>query len=241
LWLVDLEKCAKPLDALERAVPRLSADDMDRAGVIDDIRERRHRLAAYTALRVLLERVAGTSVRGERFVRTAGGKPRLPSGSPEFSLSHIDGLALIGISSGLPIGVDLERLRTVHMAPRRISEIIAIGSGLSDRALPAGGLDRTFIQAWSRLEAFCKARGRGLAQTLTDVGVRSKSTPLLSPGEVESRARELAKTAHIAVADLYLHPGVHGAVGTARGVSFERVRPFPTDRAGIDRLASGEI
>ena len=54
LWLVDLEKSAKALDAIERAVPRLTADDLERADAIADRRARRDRLAAYTALRILL-------------------------------------------------------------------------------------------------------------------------------------------------------------------------------------------
>ena len=102
LWLVDLEKCATPLETIERAVPRLTADDLERANTITGRRERRDRLAAYTALRILLERMAGPSVRGRPFVRAAGGKPRLDVGKAEFSLSHIDGLALIGISSNAP-------------------------------------------------------------------------------------------------------------------------------------------
>src|SRR5581483_9645150 len=80
LWLVDLEAAAPALEALEHDVPRLSADDRDRAGRLSDPREKRYRLAAYAALRVVLERVGGPGVRGQRFLRPAGGKPRLRDG-----------------------------------------------------------------------------------------------------------------------------------------------------------------
>ena len=195
LWLVDLEKCAKPLEKIERVVPRLTADDLERADAISDPRERRHRLAAYTALRMLLERLAGSGVRGRPFVRTSGGKPRLDVGKAEFSLSHIDGLALIGVSSTHPLGVDLERVRPIKMAARRLAEISAIGAGLCDKPLPALGTERAFLQAWARLEAFTKARGRGLAQTLTDVGMRGRGQRRLSPADLEARARRLAHDA----------------------------------------------
>ena len=113
LWLVDLEAAAPALEALERDLPRLSGDDRARALRPNDARERRHRLVAYMGLRVVLERVAGAEVRGQRFVRGAGGKPRLGAGRTGFSLSHTEGLALIGVVRAGAIGVDLEMTRTL--------------------------------------------------------------------------------------------------------------------------------
>lgn len=237
LWLVDLEKCAEPLAWLERAVPRLAADDHDRAGAIADLRERRHRLAAHSALRILLERIAGPAVRGRALVRPPGGKPWLEAGGAEFSLSHIDGLALIGVSSARPLGVDLERVRPVRLAARRLAEISAVGSGLSDKPLPLGA-ERAFLQAWARLEAFTKARGRGLAQTLADVGVRGMGHRALSPPEIEGRARQIAHTDGIDVHDLELSPALHGAVGAPHGTRPPRPRPFPVDASMIEQLVA---
>jgi len=236
IWLVDLEKSVEALEMLERDGRRLAADEYDRANAIKDPRERRHRLATYTALRVILERIAGPGVRGLPFVRRPGGKPRLDLGGAEFSLSHIDGLALIGVSSALPLGVDLERMRPVKMAARRLVEISAIGAGLSDKPLPALGTERTFLQAWARLEAFAKARGRGLAQTLADVGVRGRERRLLSPADLEVRARRVAHDAGITVHDVKLSPTLHGAVGAPHGVRPMRARTFPTDHPGIVQI-----
>lgn len=236
LWLVDLEKCAEPLAWLERAVPRLTADDHDRAAAIADLRERRHRLAAHSALRILLERIAGPAVRGRVLVRPPGGKPWLEAGGAEFSLSHSDGLALIGVSSALPLGVDLERARPVRLAARRLAEISAVGAGLSDKPLPPLGAERAFLQAWARLEAFAKARGRGLAQTLADVGVRGMGHRALSPPEIEGRTRQIARTERIGVYDVELSPALHGAVGAPHGTRPPRPRPFPADASMIEQL-----
>jgi 4'-phosphopantetheinyl transferase len=235
LWLVDLEKSATPLETIERAVPRLTADDLERANTITGRRERRDRLAAYTALRILLERMAGPSVRGRPFVRAAGGKPRLDVGKTEFSLSHIDGLALIGISSTLPLGVDLERVRPIKMAARRLAEISAIGAGLSHKPLSALDTERAFLQAWARLEAFTKARGRGLAQTLADVGMRGMEHRL-APADLEARARRVAHDSGVTVHDVSLSPSLHGAVGVPHGTRPMRCRAFPTDQAGIEQV-----
>lgn len=236
IWLVDLEKSAQALETLEKDTPRLAADECRRANAIGDLRERRHRLATYTALRIVLERVAGNGVRGLPFARHRGGKPRLDLGGAEFSLAHIDGLALIGVSSKLPLGVDLERMRPVKTTSRRLAEISAIGAGLSDKPLPTLGTERTFLQAWARLEAFAKARGRGLAQTLTDVGLRGRERRTFSLIELEARARKIANDARIAVHDVKLSPTLHGAVGAPLGVRPMRARAFPTDYAGIVRL-----
>ena len=78
LWLIDLEAAAPALEALERDVPRLSADDRARALRLDDAHERHHRLAAYMGLRVVLERVGGAGVRGQRLVRGAAASLTLP-------------------------------------------------------------------------------------------------------------------------------------------------------------------
>ncbi|NJO22697.1 MAG: hypothetical protein HC868_06820 [Sphingomonadales bacterium] len=227
LWLVDLEGCAEALEMLEGDTRRLAADEYDRANAISDPRERRHRLAAYTALRILLERISGPGVRGHPFERSAGGKPRLDPGSAEFSLSHIDGLALIGVSPTLPLGVDLERARPVRMGAHRVAEISAVGAGLSDKPLPVAGTDRIFLQAWARLEAFGKASGRGLAQTLADVGVRGRERRRLSLAELELRARHVAYDAGITVHDVKLSPTLHAAVGVPRAHKLGACALFP--------------
>ncbi len=243
LWLVDLGQCALALETLERDVPRLAADDRDRALAIDDPRERRHRLAAYTALRVLLERCAGPAVRGQRFLRDGDLKPRLGDRSAEFNLSHTEGLALIGVSRGLPLGVDIEKVRSAKMSPRRLGEFIAIGAGLGGKLLPSVGAERTFIQAWARLEAFTKARGRGLAQTLADLGLRGprrRQAPL-TLAHLEDTARRLVRDANLAVHDVRLPLAFHGAVAAPRGVHVVGIRAFPADRAQIDQLLDGRM
>ena len=89
LWLVDLEAAAPALEALERDLPRLSGDDRARALRPNDARERRHRLAAYTGLRIVLERVGGAEVRGQRFVRGPAASLACPPAAPPSSAYRI--------------------------------------------------------------------------------------------------------------------------------------------------------
>jgi 4'-phosphopantetheinyl transferase len=238
LWLVDLERAAPALEAIEQAEPRLAADDRARARQFADPRERRDRLAAYIALRIALERTIGPQqVRGIAFVRSGGGKPRLADGQADFSLSHSNGMALIGVTDRGDIGVDLESQRPVRVSLLRRQLIVAAGSGLAGAPVPSAS-DAAFLQAWSRLEAFAKAKGRGLARLLVDVGVRGEGSDAATPARVEAAARRMVKEAHLTVHDLELLPGLHGAVAAEKSAAVPPIRSFPLDRSGIERLVS---
>lgn len=238
LWLVDLEAAAPALEALERDVPRLSADDRDRAGRLSDPHQRRHRVAAYTALRIVLERLGGADLRAQRFVRAPGGKPHLGTAGLAFSLSHTSSLALIGVSQMQAIGVDLEGTRTLAMSRRRREEILAVGAGLGGR--PGGEFDSDAIvlQAWCRLEACAKARGHGVARLLGELGLRQARGRQLPPADIQAAARRLVREADLAVHDIRLRLGLHGAVASTGSSAAPRLRHFPADRAAIARLLS---
>jgi 4'-phosphopantetheinyl transferase len=241
LWLVDLAASGPALAAIERATPRLEAAERARAEALADPRERDERLAAHVALRLLVERVAGPAVRGRPLVRGPAGKPHLAGGGAELSLSHTAGFALIGVSATQAVGVDLEGMRPLGFSPRRRDEIAAAGTGLGGRPLPAGSGDRAVLQAWVRIEAFSKARGTALAQTLAHLGLRGPEhgrAPL--PG-LEDAARRLAAQAGLAVHDLSLPADLRGAVALPVGACVPQPACLPTDRAGIEALLGGPI
>jgi phosphopantetheinyl transferase len=240
LWLVDLEACANALEALELETHCLSPDDRKRAEAIADPRERRHRLAAYTALRVLLERIAGAQVRGMSLTHGPGGKPGLGGSGVEFSLSHTRGLALIAVGRSGPLGIDLEQRRPIKMSPRAALEMCAIASGLGGRLAGTHGSIRAVLQAWTRLEAFAKARGLGVARTLTELGQRGRGGVLaLSPAELETAARRQARTYGLSVRDVRLGRSLHAALAAPSDLRHGRVRPFPAHRPDIQALLAG--
>ena len=236
LWLVDLEAAMPALEALERDVPRLSVEDRNRAEQPSDVRERRHRLTAYMALRVVLERAGGPDVRGQRFVRSPGGKPRLGAAGPDFSLSHTGSLALIGVAPSQAIGVDFEAVRALAMSPRRRQEIVAVGAGLAVRPMDDAGSDAAVLQAWCRLEACAKAKGQGIARLLRELGLRETRGRQLAAADVAAAARQLVQDAGLMVRDVKLPPGLHGAVAHAGLGAAPRVRRFPAGRRAIARL-----
>jgi 4'-phosphopantetheinyl transferase len=238
LWLVDLAVAAPALEALERQVSRLSADDRTRAARLRDESERRQRLAAYIALRIIIERIGGAQVRQRAFLRSASGRPHLGEAAPSFSLSHSGGWALVGVARS-PIGVDLEAHRRLKMSTRRRQEILAIGAGLARPLAWEGTGEAPLLQAWCRLEAYAKATGQGLAHILTELGLRQASGRQLVAGEIEAAARRLAGAGGMAVWDLKLPLGLYGAVACSGVHRLARVRRFPADRGALARLFAG--
>jgi phosphopantetheinyl transferase len=239
LWLVDLVASEPALAAIERETPRLDAAERARAEALADPRQRDELLAAHVALRLLIERMAGPSVRGRALARSPAGKPHLTGGGAELSLSHTAGFALIGVSATVAIGVDLERTRRLGFSARRRQEIVEAGTGLGCRPLPKGDGERAVLQAWVRIEAFSKARGTTLAQTLADLGLRGPEhgrAPLL---DLEAAGCRLAAQAGLAVHDLSLPADLRGAAVLPIGVRVPQPACLPADRAGIEALLGG--
>jgi 4'-phosphopantetheinyl transferase len=239
LWLVDLAASGPALASIERKTPRLGAAERARAEEPADPRQRNERLAAHVALRVLIERVAGRAIRGRTLVRGPAGKPHLAGGGAELSLSHTAGFALIGVSATLAIGVDLERTRPLGFSPRRRDEIAASGTGLGGRPLPEADGEQAVLQAWVRIEAFSKARGATLAQTLADLGLRGPEHGRAPLPDLQAAACRLAARAGLAVHDLSLPAGLQGAVALPIGAEAPQPARLPADRASIEALLAG--
>ena len=235
LWLVDLARAAPVLERLEREVPRLGAAERGAILAHAQALERQRRFSAHVALRVLIERVAGDSARGKDLARSAGGKPRLqgPAADLAFSLAHADEWALIGIARGSQIGVDLEGVRSVVLAPRRRQQILRAAAALSPAPLIEAPAEACFIQAWVRLEALAKASGEGLARTLTALGVWHASAPHT---DVAALARRQLSRTGLSVHDLIAGAGRMAAVAIDSGLRPPTPRAFPLDRAGIEAL-----
>jgi 4'-phosphopantetheinyl transferase len=238
VWLVNLAHAGPVLEVEERETPRLSNCDRDRLDAIVDLASRRERLAAYVALRIVLERVAGSCVRGRTFVVEAGGKPRLADMSLEFSLSHTDGFALMGVNTAGAIGVDIERRRILRLSERHRGALQAAAAGLADETLGLGEDDYAVLRAWVRLEAFAKARGTGLAHLLVQIGLRGPDAVRAGacPHQIRRMAAQLAAASRLAVVDFAFGEDLIGAAAIAKCASAPPVFLFPCDRCGVSAI-----
>jgi 4'-phosphopantetheinyl transferase len=171
----------------------LSAEERARADRFRFARDRARYTVAHSALRHILARHAGTPPDRLRFVANEYGKPSLASPSPiRFNLSHSHDLALVAVTSGREVGVDVERVRPeveclevarCYFSPREVAALAA---------LPIALRVHGFFTCWTRKEAYIKATGRGLSQALDafDVTVEPGSPAALlrcadDPSEVE--------------------------------------------------------
>ena len=118
------------------------------------------------------------------------GKPRLaaPACDLEFNLSHAGAFALVAVTQGRPVGVDLEWARA-ELATDAIAEVCF--SRDEQRRLNAlAAQDRlpAFFRLWTRKEAFIKATGLGMSADLKAFDVSLGDSPALlatrpDPGE----------------------------------------------------------
>ncbi len=166
VWRVPLEVLAADLVGLATI---LSAEDRDRAERFKSPDARRRFIVAHAALRSLLSRYLNTSSQEVFFVEGTHGKPSLLGSNPtrlNFNLAHSGELALIAVTIGCELGVDVERLREVphwqeiagrYFHPAEVKEILACEADSHRIA---------FFQCWTRKEAILKALGTGLSHPL---------------------------------------------------------------------------
>ncbi|MFD8413805.1 4'-phosphopantetheinyl transferase family protein [Streptomyces sp. NPDC059650] len=194
LWFCPNEDLA-PGIAATLASYWLDEHEQEVAGRFLFERDRRQYLVAHALVRRVLaletgipeaEAVIWRSSRGRPFLQTpAGGLPR-GADTLDFNLSHAHAYNLLGVSRGLRIGVDVERL---DRGERGLDAIVVTFSPeeqawIADAA-PGRPRDRRALRVWTLKEAYSKARGLGLglpfdtfAFTLTeDRGVLSFRPP----------------------------------------------------------------
>jgi 4'-phosphopantetheinyl transferase len=166
----------------------LSPDETARAGGYRFERHRHRFVVARGLLRGILGRYLDADPRAIRFRYSPNGKPALDADGPAayptasavlgrdpraltFNVSHSDGLALIAVSCGVRLGVDVERVRE----DTDIGDLEPLCLAPCETALLAplqgAARRRAFYQCWTRKEAYLKAIGTGLAVPLQAVGI----------------------------------------------------------------------
>ena len=162
VWHVSLEESDEDLF---RLAAQLSNDEQKRAGSFLVAAPRTQFIVTRSALRLLLGGYLGVSAAAIAFRTNAHGKPELaqPNDDLRFNVSHSGRHALIALSRGADVGVDIEQHRPLDdwsgMAQMIwCDEDLARWQGLS-----AADRCRAFYLAWTRKEAVAKAVGLGMA------------------------------------------------------------------------------
>ena len=176
-WLISL--AAFPDDADHFAFALLSDDERNRATRFHFKRDRNFYVRRHAALRLLLARYLTMKPAAITFAANGSGRPTL-AGDPEelqFNLSHSADAALLAVSRGSALGVDIERIREVsdmiaiaerNFAPTEFAPLLRLNSEQQTDG---------FFVTWTRKEAFLKGLGLGLSSRLDAICTGRQDRP----------------------------------------------------------------
>jgi 4'-phosphopantetheinyl transferase len=167
-WLIRTD-----LPVVAALAGMLDDEERERARAFQLDRDRRRYVAAHAAARVLLGRHLGVPPREVRWERAGGGKPTVAG--VQVNLSHSGRLAALALSRDRPVGVDVQRVRSLDVTrmsaryyPAGEARYVAAGHAPDARR-------RRFFTLWARKEACLKATGGrlipGLAVPVHRTGV----------------------------------------------------------------------
>ena len=167
VWRLEL---VQPDDVLDTFWTTLEADETQRANRFHFEKHRRAFVVGRGFLRDVLSDYVNAKPESLRFSYGAYGKPALngehKNARLRFNMSHSHNLALLAITEDNQIGVDVEYMRadfaSADIAQRFFSRAeVATFNSLADEERVAA-----FFRCWTRKEAFIKATGKGLSQSL---------------------------------------------------------------------------
>jgi 4'-phosphopantetheinyl transferase len=102
------------------------------------------------------------------------GKPSLTgpgAGQIHFNLAHSEDLALIAVTRAGEVGVDVERIRPMPDGEAIAERFFSTREIEAFRRVPAAARDAAFFSLWTRKEAWLKATGDGIAESLAKIEV----------------------------------------------------------------------
>lgn len=186
VWHIDLR------DMGTDAVNLLDAAELARAQRFVYAHDWRRYVAAHAWLRRVLGAYLGIAPQHLRFDADAHGKPMLAhrhangDAALRFNMSHSKDIALIAVTSGPEVGVDIEALRDDLPGPDLAAGVLSAGE--LDELARCAPQDHpaVFVGCWTRKEACLKALGVGLGlePRALDVGLQAQRMTLqLGSGE----------------------------------------------------------
>ena len=176
VWAVRLDDASVDL---ERGHDLLSPDERERAARFIFERDRRRYLVAHIALHEILSRYLAIEPARLSFDLGTNGKPKLPpalaASGIEFNLSHSNEMALLAVTLGHEVGVDIEHAREKFEFQEVAERFFTAKEVAAMRGLPSTLQRQAFFKCWTSKEAFLKAKGTGLSGALDEVEISLSS------------------------------------------------------------------
>lgn len=175
VWHLELRPPARELERMRGWIDRAESDRAARF-VFD--RDRLRYIAAHGLLRHLLGGYLGTAPEAVELAVAPRGKPYLlsPAGRDSnaalrFNLAHSGDRALVAVSSGREVGVDVEEAGRGRDVVGIAGSFFSPAEVAALKAVPDAERVAAFYRCWTRKEAYIKACGTGLAMRLDSFDV----------------------------------------------------------------------
>jgi 4'-phosphopantetheinyl transferase len=153
----------------------LSADEIGRVSRFQTEQARSRFVRTRGALRTILARSLDVTPERIKFSYSVNGKPALAgewhNSDLTFNVSHSADYALIGLTTGRAIGVDIEHVRPMLDSAAIASQYFSESEMRGIASLAEAERLRGFFRCWARKEAFMKATGEGMAIALNGFSV----------------------------------------------------------------------
>ena len=135
------------------------------------------------SLRVLLGRELAVAPGEVPIVRGTRGRPQLAGDAKlDFNVSHTGSVAIVGMSRGGRIGVDVERLDRAINVAGIARKFLSAAERDAIAAVDAEAARCTVLTLWTVKEAMSKATGDALSAPFSSIDVDLRSGPVLRNG-----------------------------------------------------------
>jgi len=178
VWAASLDQPAASVRALESL---LSLQELNRAERFRNEADRRRYVVAHGILRRVLAGYRKSSPRALRFTIGKNGKPALSDESGptalRFNLSHTEDIALIAVTLGREIGVDVERVRPISELDSIVESYFTSHERDTLSTMENTARRDAFYRCWTRKESYAKATGGDLSVALSGFDTMLSSGP----------------------------------------------------------------
>ena len=229
VWRIHLDQSEDLVRTLEE---HLCEDEARLAGRYRRDLDRIRYVVAHGALREVLAGYTGQTPRDIAFGHTTTGKPFLADDRRkqpfQFSLSHSGEWAVVGLALSADLGIDIEQIDPDVKAEAVARRFFSRSESEGLRNMPLGQRSVAFFAAWTRKEAYVKARGVGIADRLSSfsVSVDPELIPILLDDSMDPHG-----PLHWRIYDLDIAEGYAAAIvaeGATHRIRMMHWTPLPT-------------